>query len=170
MSHLSFRNHIPYSALIAFVFVLAAGAENREYQKWLDEDVHWIITPQERAEFAKLSGDEQRDHFVEQFWGGRNPTPSAPRNAFKQEHYRRLAFANEHFAADIPGWETDRGRIYIIYGPPDAIDSHPPRSGKYPYEIWQYRHAEQDHKGVSFKFLDKCVCGKYQLENDSTSQ
>src|SRR5258708_18951831 len=76
MSHLSFRNHIPYSALIAFVFVLAAGAENREYQKWLDEDVHWIITPQERAEFAKVSSDEQRDHFVEQFWAGRNPTPA----------------------------------------------------------------------------------------------
>ena len=95
------------------------------YKKWLKEDVRYIITPEEEAAFKQLSNDEERDQFIEQFWLRRDPTPDTPENEFKEEHYRRIAYANEHFAAGIPGWKTDRGRIYIIWGPPDQIESHP---------------------------------------------
>ena len=104
------------------------------YKKWLDEDVRWIITDEERNAFKQLSNDEERDQFVEQFWLRRDPTPDTVENEFKEEHYRRIAYANEHFAAGIPGWKTDRGRIYIVYGKPDEIESHP-SGGIYNREI-----------------------------------
>jgi GWxTD domain-containing protein len=94
---------------------------NEEYKKWLREDVAWIITDEERASFKTLATDKQRDEFVAAFWEPRNPTPRATRNAYKEEHYRRLAYANTHFAANIPGWKTDRVRMYIMFGPPDKI-------------------------------------------------
>ena len=95
------------------------------YKKWLNEDVRYIITPEEMSAFKQLSNDEERDQFIEQFWLRRDPTPDTPENEFKEEHYRRIAYANEHFAAGIPGWRTDRGRIYIVWGPPDEIEAHP---------------------------------------------
>ena len=94
---------------------------HKEYQRWLDEEVRWIITPEERAAFLRLSKDEDRDQFVVAFWLRRDPTPGTAENEFKEEHYRRLAYANEHFAYEIPGWKTDRGRVYIVYGPPSDI-------------------------------------------------
>ena len=98
---------------------------SRVYKKWLNEDVVWIITDQERAAFKQLSNDEERDNFIEAFWQRRDPTPDTEENEYKEEHYRRIAYANEHFAAGIPGWKSDRGRIYIMYGPADEVDSHP---------------------------------------------
>ena len=95
------------------------------YKKWLDQDVRWIITDQERKAFKSLSNDEERDAFIEQFWRRRNPDPDSPENAYREEHYRRIAYANEHFAAGKPGQFTDRGMIYITFGPPDSIESHP---------------------------------------------
>src|SRR5580698_8759663 len=95
------------------------------YKKWLDEDVVYIITPEERSAFLRLQTNEEREQFIEQFWLRRNPDPDSPENTFKEEHYRRIAYANEHFASGIPGWKTDRGRIYIMWGPPDETDSHP---------------------------------------------
>src|SRR6184192_3042372 len=95
------------------------------YKKWLNEDVAYIITDEERAAFKQLSNDEERDNFIEAFWQRRDPTPDTVENKFKEEHYRRIAYANEHFAAGIPGWKSDRGRIYIVYGPADEIESHP---------------------------------------------
>jgi len=92
------------------------------YKKWIDEDVTYIITPEERSSFLKLQTNEEREEFIEQFWLRRNPDPDSPENTFKEEHYRRIAYANEHFASGIPGWKTDRGRIYIMWGPPDEID------------------------------------------------
>ena len=91
----------------------------KTYRKWLDEDVRWIISDEERAAFKQLSNDEERDQFIEAFWQRRDPTPDTEENEFKEEHYQRMAYANEHFAAGIPGWKTDRGRIYIMYGKPD---------------------------------------------------
>ena len=96
------------------------------YRKWLDEDVHWIITDQERSDFQKLSTDKQRDDFVVAFWEHRNPNPGSPTNKFKEEHYRRLAYANTHFAAGVPGWKTDGGRTYILYGTKPASEGNPP--------------------------------------------
>ena len=96
-----------------------------QYKKWLNEDVVYIITPEEKGAFLHLSTNEEREQFIEQFWQRRNPDPDSPENTYKEEHYRRIAYANEHFASGIPGWKTDRGRIYIMWGPPDEIDSHP---------------------------------------------
>ena len=95
------------------------------YRKWLNEDVAYIITDEERAAFKRLHTDEEREQFIEQFWLRRDPTPDTAENEFKEEHYRRIAYANERYASGIPGWKSDRGRIYITFGPPDEIESHP---------------------------------------------
>jgi len=95
------------------------------YRKWLEEDVVYIITDEERRAFKNLQTDEEREQFIEQFWLRRDPTPDTVENEYKEEHYRRIAYANERFASGIPGWKTDRGRIYITFGPPDEIESHP---------------------------------------------
>lgn len=98
---------------------------SKTYKKWLDEDVVYIISDEERKAFKQLSNDEERDQFIEAFWQRRDPTPDTEENEFKEEHYRRIEYANEHFAAGLPGWKTDRGRIFIMYGPADEIDAHP---------------------------------------------
>jgi len=146
------------------------------YKKWLNEDVVYIITPEEKAAFKALSNDEERDQFIEQFWLRRDPTPDTPENEYKEEHYRRIAYANEHFSAGIPGWKTDRGRIYIIWGPPDQITSHPSggtydrpmeegggTTSTYPFEDWRYRYLEGVGENVELEFVDDCMCGAYHL-------
>src|SRR5580704_1964618 len=128
---------------------------SKTYKKWLNEDVVWIITDEERAAFKQLSNDEERDNFIEAFWQRRDPTPDTEENEYKEEHYRRIAYANEHFAAGIPGWKSDRGRIYIMYGPADEVDSHPSggtyqrpmeegggETSTFPFEDWRYRYLE----------------------------
>src|SRR6185437_10769778 len=95
------------------------------YRKWLNEDVAYIITDEERSAFKRLQTDEEREQFIENFWLRRDPSADTVENEFKEEHYRRIAYANEHFASGIPGWKTDRGRIYIVNGPPDEIEAHP---------------------------------------------
>jgi GWxTD domain-containing protein len=149
------------------------------YKKWLNEDVRYIITPEESAAFKQLSNDEERDQFIEQFWLRRNPNPESPENEFRDEHYARIAYANEHFAAGIPGWKTDRGRIYIIWGPADQIESHPTggtydrpqqegggTTATYPYEDWRYRYLEGVGQNVELEFVDPCSCGDYHLTTD----
>jgi GWxTD domain-containing protein len=113
-----------------------------KYQRWLSEEVPYLVTIEERADFKKLNTDEEREQFIQQFWERRNPKPGSAENVFREEYYRRIAYANEHFAAGIPGWKTDRGRIYIMYGPPDEIDSHPVASANFakPTEFWRYRY------------------------------
>lgn len=137
-----------------------------EYNKWIDEDVRWIITAQEKKDFLKLVTDEQRDHFVIGFWERRNPYPGIKDNAFKEEHYRRLAFSNEHFAAKMPGWKTDRGHVFIVYGPPDSIIKHSSIGASPAEEIWNYRHMPGSGGDVSLQFVDRCVCGEYALEGN----
>lgn len=137
-----------------------------EYRKWLDEDVRWIINSQERKQFMKLTSDQSRDQFVIDFWERRNSTPGAKENPFKEEHYRRLAFSNEHFAEGVPGWRTDRGRIYIVYGPPDSIVAHPSTATSSADEIWLYHHMKGGGDEVTLKFVDNCQCGDYHLQSD----
>jgi GWxTD domain-containing protein len=109
---------------------------NDRWDKWLNEEVVYLITTQERAAFIALQSDREREEFVNQFWEKRNPNPGLAVNAFKSEHYRRLAYANDHFAVhDAAGWQTDRGRTYVLMGPPDEIDSHPSQYR----EMWRYR-------------------------------
>ncbi|MGC2671754.1 MAG: GWxTD domain-containing protein [Candidatus Acidiferrum sp.] len=136
------------------------------YSKWLNEDVVYIIDDAERAAFQKLTTNEERDKFIEQFWARRNSAPGAPDNKFKQEHYRRIAFANQRFttASGTPGWQTDRGHIYIVYGPPDEIDSHL-KSAQYPVaiEVWTYRHVDGVGNNDSITFIDRTGRGDYHL-------
>ena len=132
-------------------------------EKWLNEDVFYIIDDAEREAFQKLTTNEERGCFITQFWDRRNPTPGSSENKFKTEHYRRLAYANAHFAASLPGWQTDRGHMYIVYGPPDEIDSHPEAS-PHPYQTWGYKHVEGMSGGFStFMFVDRTGHGDYHL-------
>jgi GWxTD domain-containing protein len=145
------------------------------YRKWLDEDVRWIISDDERGEFRKLTTDRQRDDFVEAFWQRRNPNPGSSNNTFREEHYRRLSYANSHFGTtEILGCRTHQGRFYISYGPPDEIE-HFPRSehwdedygpGWFDWEVWHYRFIEGLGKDASIEFVDTCACGEYHLPRD----
>ncbi len=137
-------------------------AEASPYDRWLNEEVVYIITDKERAAFLKLTTDEERAKFVEQFWARRNPNPGSPENEFKNDYYRRIAYANKHWATNGPGWKTDRGHMFILYGPPDEIDSHP--SGTpYPYEEWRYRYIKGLGDNVVFTFTDRKMTGDYRL-------
>jgi GWxTD domain-containing protein len=134
-------------------------------RKWLNEDVAYIITDEERKAFKQLTTDEERRQFVEQFWLRRDPTPDTIDNEFKEEHYRRIAYANESFSSRIPGWKTDRGRIYITFGPPDEIDAHP--SGQpFPFEDWRYRYIEGAGNNVNIEFVDTTMTGEYHMAMD----
>jgi GWxTD domain-containing protein len=156
---------------------------SKTYKKWLNEDVVWIITDQERAAFKQLSNDEERDNFIEAFWQRRDPTPDTEENEYKEEHYRRIAYANEHFPAGIPGWKTDRGRIYIMYGPADEVDSHPSggsyqrpmeegggETSTFPFEDWRYRYLEGIGQEVIIEFVDTCMCGDYHMTLDRSEK
>jgi GWxTD domain-containing protein len=156
---------------------------SKTYKKWLNEDVVWIITDEERAAFKQLSNDEERDNFIEAFWQRRDPTPDTEENEYKEEHYRRIAYANEHFAAGIPGWKSDRGRIYIMYGPADEVDSHPSggsyerpmeegggETSTFPFEDWRYRYLEGIGQEVIIEFVDTCMCGDYHMTIDRSEK
>jgi GWxTD domain-containing protein len=149
------------------------------YKKWLSEEVPYIITEEERSAFKRLNTDEEREQFIEQFWERRNPDPGSPENEFKEEYYRRIAYANEHYASGIPGWRTDRGRIYIMYGPADEIESHPsggsytrpPDEGggetsTYPFEQWRYRYIDGIGQNIILEFVDPTMTGEYHLTID----
>src|SRR5713101_1014279 len=153
------------------------------YKKWLNEDVASIITDEERAAFKQLSNDEERDQFIEAFWQRRDPTPDTEENEYKEEHYQRIAYANEHFAAGIPGWKTDRGRIYIMYGPADEVESHPSggtyqrpmeegggETSTFPFEQWRYRYLEGIGQEVIIEFVDDCQCGAYEMTLDRSKK
>ena len=154
-----------------------------EYKKWVDVDVHWIITDQELKAFKSLSNDEERDAFIEQFWQRRNPDPESQENTFREEHYRRIAYADEHYAAGKPGWKTDRGMIYIKYGKPDSIDSHPSggtydrpmdegggTTSTFPFEIWHYRYIDGIGENIDIEFVDSCMCGDYHMTLDRSEK
>ena len=149
------------------------------YKKWVNEEVPYIITGDERASFKKLTTDDEREQFIEAFWERRNPNPGSPENEFKEEYYRRIAYANEHFASGIQGWRTDRGRIYIMYGPPDENDSHPSggtylrpqeegggETATYPFEQWRYRYIDGIGTNIILEFVDPTMTGEYHLTMD----
>jgi len=153
------------------------------YKKWVDQDVHWIITDQELKAFKSLSNDEERDAFIEAFWQRRNPNPDSPENEFREEHYRRIEYSNEHFAAGKPGWKTDRGHMYIAYGKPDSTDSHPSggtydrpmdegggTTSTFPFEVWHYRYLEGVGENIDIEFVDTCMCGDYHMTIDRSEK
>src|ERR1700686_3152767 len=146
---------------------------------WLLKEVPYIISDDERRAFLELGTAEEREQFIEMFWRNRNPDPESPVNPVREEHYRRLIYADEHFASGVPGRKTDRGRIYIIWGPPDEIEAHP--SGRtfdrpleqgggttstYPWELWRYRHLEGIGENIEIEFVDPSGSGEYRITSD----
>ncbi|HLW77319.1 MAG TPA: GWxTD domain-containing protein [Bryobacteraceae bacterium] len=142
------------------------------YDKWISEDVVYIVTAGERAQWNKLTSDADHEKFIDAFWLRRDPTPGTPENEFREEHYRRIAYSNEHFPGSnaLPGWKTDRGRIYIIYGPPDEIESHPASNGAPPFDKWRYRYIDGVGSNVIMEFVDATGTGDYRLTTDPNPQ
>jgi GWxTD domain-containing protein len=153
------------------------------YKTWLEQDAAYIITDEERKSFKSLSNDDERESFIENFWLRRNPNPDSPDNEYREEHYRRIAYANEHFAAGKPGWKTDRGHIYISFGKPDSIDSHPSggtyqrpmeegggETSTFPFEVWHYRYIEGIGDNIDLEFVDSCQCGDFHFTIDRSEK
>jgi GWxTD domain-containing protein len=153
------------------------------YRQWLNEDVTYIISPDERNAFLQLDTNEEREQFIEQFWLRRSSNPDLPDNDFKEEHYRRIAYANEHYASGIPGWKTDRGRMYIMWGPADEVESHPTggtydrpmaegggSTTTYPWETWRWRYLEGIGENIILEFVDPSGSGEYHLTMDPSEK
>jgi GWxTD domain-containing protein len=153
------------------------------YKKWLNEEVGYIITDEERKAFSRLQTDEEKQQFIEQFWLRRDPTPDTEENEYREEHYRRIAYANERFASGIPGWKTDRGMIYIKYGPADETESHPSggtyerpieegggTTSTYPFEKWRYRYIDGIGNDVNIEFVDPTMTGEYRMTMDPSEK
>lgn len=153
------------------------------YKKWLDNDVAYIITSEEKKAFKALATDEERENFIENFWRRRDPNPDTEENEYREEYYERIAYANEHFTSGIPGWKTDRGRVYIAHGKPDSIESHPSGGSydrpsyegggsttTYPFEIWFYRHLDNIGDGLEIEFVDPTGTGEYRLARDASEK
>ena len=148
----------------------------KAYKDWLEKDVTYVITDEERKAFKKLATDDERERFIEEFWRRRDPDPDTDENEFKEEYYERIAYANEHFASGIPGWKSDRGRIWIMYGKPDERETHPSggsydrpsyegggNTTTYPFEIWFYRYLAGVGSGVEIEFVDPTGSGEYRI-------
>src|SRR6266550_3100943 len=153
------------------------------YRQWLTEDVTYIISPDERNAFLQLDTNEEREQFIEQFWLRRSSNPDLPENDFKEEHYRRIAYANEHYASGIPGWKTDRGRMYIMWGPADEVESHPTggtydrpmeegggSTSTYPWETWRWRYLEGIGENIILEFVDPSGSGEFRLTMDPSEK
>ncbi len=153
------------------------------YKKWLDNDVAYIITSEERKAFKALATDEERENFIESFWRRRDPDPDTEENEYREEYYERIAYANEKFTSGIPGWKTDRGRVYIAWGKPDSVEAHPSGGAydrpsyegggsttTYPFEVWFYRHLEGIGDGLEIEFVDPTGTGEYRMARDANEK
>lgn len=153
------------------------------YKNWLNQDVPYIITGDEKKAFKALKTDEERENFIENFWRRRDPNPDTEENEYREEYYERIAYANEHFASGIPGWRTDRGRIYITFGKPDSVESHPSGGAydrpvyegggsttTYPFEVWFYRHLDNVGDGLEIEFVDPTGTGEYRLARNASEK
>ena len=156
---------------------------NKVYKKWLDNDVAYIITDQEKKAFKALATDEERENFIENFWRRRDPNPDTEENEYREEYYERIAYTNQHYASGIPGWKTDRGRVYIAHGKPDSVESHPSGGSydrpsyegggsttTYPFETWFYRHLDGVGDGLEIEFVDPTGTGEYRLARDASEK
>ncbi len=205
MSQIKFIPNFVLAALVAGICTAAAFAQTPDkekpsedvtgkvrnvkkeskdvYKKWLENDVPYLITDQEKRAFKALATDEERENFIENFWRRRDPNPDTEENEFREQYYERIAYANEHFTSGTPGWKTDRGRIYIAWGKPDSIESHPSGGNynrpsyegggditAYPFEIWFYRHLENVGDGIEIEFVDPTSTGEYRLARDANEK
>src|SRR5580704_12213180 len=153
------------------------------YKRWLNEEVIYIITDEERKAFGQLKTDEERQSFIENFWLRRDPSPDTEENEYREEHYRRIAYANDQFASGVPGWKTDRGMIYIKYGPPDEREEHPSggtydrpieegggTTTGYPFEKWRYRYLEGMGNDINIEFVDTTMTGEFHMTSDPSEK
>ena len=184
-------------ALIAFLLVTCFGAyafgqppaadpaknprkvkkePHEAHKRWVDEDVGPIITKEEREAYERLQTAEERENFIDLFWRRRDPNPDTEANEYREEYYERIAYANEHYTSGIPGWKTDRGRMYIKWGKPDSIESRPSGGSydrpayhgggsttTYPFEVWFYRHLDGVGNGIEIEFVDRTGTGEYKI-------
>ncbi len=150
--------------------------KNKIYSDWLNKDVEYIITSDEKKAYKALKTDEERENFIENFWRRRDPDPDTEENEYREQYYERIAYANEHYASGIPGYKTDRGRIYITFGKPDEIETHPTGGAydrpsyegggsttTYPFEVWFYRHLDSVGDGIEIEFVDPTGTGEYRI-------
>jgi GWxTD domain-containing protein len=148
----------------------------KAYKDWIEKDVAYIITDEEKKAFKKLATDDEREQFIEAFWRRRDPDPDTDENEYREQYYERIAYANEHFSSGIPGWKTDRGRIYITFGKADEVESHPAGGNyerpsyegggsttTYPFEIWFYRYLAGVGSGIEIEFVDPTGSGEYRI-------
>ncbi|MCC6328861.1 MAG: GWxTD domain-containing protein [Acidobacteria bacterium] len=153
------------------------------YKKWVNTDVDYIITKEEKKAFYALVTDEERENFIENFWRRRDPNPDTEENEYREEYYERIAYANQHYTSGIPGWRTDRGRIYIAWGKPDSVESHPSggsydrpsyegggSTSTYPFEIWFYRHLDNVGDGIEIEFVDPTGTGEYRIARNANEK
>ena len=201
MSYLKSALHLATLLLVFSASPLVFGQDNRPsqdpaekarkikpelkkaYKDWLDKDVTYIITDEERKAFKKLATDDERERFIEEFWRRRDPDPDTDENEFKEEYYERIAYTNEHFASGIPGWKTDRGRIWIMYGKPDGRETHPMggmydrqsyegggSTSTYPFETWFYRYLPGVGSGIEIEFVDPTGSGEYRIARNANEK
>lgn len=163
--------------------VKSEDSVNKIYKKWVSEDVAYIITSEEKKAFNALATNEERENFIANFWQRRDPNPDTEENEYKEEYFERIAYANEHYTSGIPGWKTDRGRIYIAWGKPDGIESHPSggsydrpsyegggQTTTYPFETWFYRHLDGIGDGIEIEFVDPTGTGEYRIARDANEK
>ncbi|RPJ37419.1 MAG: GWxTD domain-containing protein, partial [Deltaproteobacteria bacterium] len=162
------------AALLAIGMFLPAADQTplpERYKKWLEEDVVYLTTPMEKQVFLQLESDRERDLFVNAFWKQRDPITLTDHNEFKDEHYRRIEYANKQFGrlSSLPGWKTDRGRIYISIGPPLTINRYEGFSSIYPVEVWNYQGMAEYGLPDMFRivFYRKFGSGDYVLYSPS---
>ena len=161
----------------------AKAEPNDAFKKWATNDVPYILTEAERRAFAALKTDEERENFITNFWRNRDPDPETEENEYRDQYYERIAYANEHFASGVPGWRTDRGRIYIVRGKPDSIEAHPSGGAydrpsyegagsttTYPFETWFYRHLDGVGDGIEIEFVDQTGTGEYRIARDANEK
>jgi GWxTD domain-containing protein len=157
--------------------------EKEVYKKWKNNDVAYIITKEEKRAFDALKTDEERENFIENFWRRRDPNPDTEENEYREEYYERIAYSNEHFASGIPGWKTDRGKIYIAWGKPDSVEAHPSGGSydrpsyegggsttTYPFETWFYRHLDGVGDGIEIEFVDPTGSGEYRIARNANEK
>jgi GWxTD domain-containing protein len=156
------------AGLVAWQEKAPVQASSDPYTKWLNEDVAYIISSAERVAFLELQTDAERIQFIDQFWLRRDPTPGTPQNEMRDEHYRRIAYTNDHFTTltGKAGWKTDRGRIYIEFGPPDELETHPAGDQPFAFEKWRYRYIQNIGNDVTMEFQDRNNDGDFRMTED----
>lgn len=183
---------LPFLFLLAPHFLKEVPAAKKQGQSgWLETGVALLVQPDERHTYQNLTTEDEQGRFVELFWQRRDPTPATPRNEFQEEFEKRLAYVNKKFSAgNTPGWKTDRGKIYLRYGPPTSIEYHPSgdviqkhtrgnasdpgikqdamklNSFSYPFEEWWYNSIPGVGNDIRLEFVDTSLMGDYQLGRD----